>query len=156
MRMKTEQIVQVWRRDAYNGSYNKVASFHQVLADPRHLFAIDVSAYPFASPGLRITENSDNSLKSMEVSSTENESGAISAAATGLTNVNTARTTAAAACQTAIGGTLAADQAVAAAQATLDALDATASSELRLADRQVLASAQAAAKTAHAKAVGCH
>src|SRR5215469_6756563 len=83
MRIKTEQIVHIFRlnpaTDSKDSQYDEVSTFHQVLADQHNLFAVDVRAAPFASPGLHITENPDNTLKSIETTSTENESGAIDA-----------------------------------------------------------------------------
>jgi hypothetical protein len=154
LRVKTDQIVQVWQYDPDQG-YVLVAAAHQSLADPHRLFVVDVSTYPFASPGLHLTENPDNTLKSIEVSSTENQSGALAEVATGITSVTSANTTRATACQTAIGGALTADQAVATAQASLDQVPPTASDALKTAYRNVIASAQTAAMGAHARAAKC-
>ncbi|MHB9840931.1 hypothetical protein Q8F57_039620 [Paraburkholderia terrae] len=145
MRLKKPQIVEVYRLDPDSDEYKPVATSVQNLADQATLYAVDVVAAPFTSPSLHITEYSDNTPKSLQVTSSNNSSGAIDAATAGLTGVTTARSTRTASCQTSNSAVVSADQALASARASYDNLSATASPELRAAYQQILANAQAAA-----------
>jgi hypothetical protein len=159
MRIKTEQIVHIFRfnpeQDQKDLQFTEVSSSHQVLADPNRLFAVDVVSAPFSSPGLHVTENPDNTLKSIQTTSTENQAGAVDAATQALTGVTTARNAAATACQSTNTAAVTADQAAASARASYDQLPATATPQLRAAYQAVIASAQKAADYAHA-APPCH
>ena len=150
MRVATQQVVQVWHLDPQSGSYKLVAQGRQTLADQKHLYAIDVASMPFASPQLNISENPDNTPKSIEVASTENTSGAIDAATTAVTGYNTFKSGQLTSCATAKATMLTADQAVATAQASYDGLSATASQALKDAYQAVIAKAQAQAAYARA------
>lgn len=149
MRLRTAQIAQVYQLNPETDKYELVASSPQNMADQEHLYAVDVVAGPFTSPSLHIAEYSDNTPKSIQVTSSNNSSGAIDAATTGLTGVETARNTRASSCQTSNSAVLTADQALASARASYDGLSATASSQLRAAYQQVVTNAQAAADYAH-------
>jgi hypothetical protein len=160
VRIKTEYIVHVFQRnpeklESATDYFTEVASSHQVLADQQRLFAIDVTSAPFGSPGLNVQEYADNSLKSIEVTSTQNQSGAIDAVSTALTGVTTAQNQRAAACQTSNSAALQSDQALASARSSYDGLPASATPQLRAAYQQVIASAQASADFAHS-APPCH
>lgn len=155
MRIKTDQIVHIFRLNLENDQYAEVSSIHQVLADQTRLFAVDVESWPFASPGLRITENPDNTLRQIQISSTQNQSGAIDAATQGLTGVTAARNARTTACQTSNSAALTASQAVATAQGQYDQLPATATPQQRAALKQVIANAQQALDYANA-APPCH
>jgi hypothetical protein len=150
MRVANQQVVQVWHLDPKTQSYTLVAQGRQTLADQKHLYAIDVVSGPFASPQLNISENPDNTPKSIEVASTENTSGAIDAATTAITGYNTLKSGNLTACAGAKATMLTADQAVATAQASYDGLSPTATQALKDAYQQVIAKAQAQAAYAHA------
>lgn len=145
MRVKTQQIVEIWHLDPKSQTYILVAEGRQVLADQKHLYAVNVISGPFASPQLNVSENPDNTLKSIEVASTENNSGAIDAATAAVAGVSTVEGGKFTACSTANATLLSANQAVATAQAAYDALSPTASQSLKDAYQAVIAKAQAQA-----------
>jgi hypothetical protein len=96
-RLKAAQIVRTFHWDPAAQDYVEVSSTEQAFADMSRLYALDVKSYPFASPGLRITENSDNTLKEIEVTGTDNSNGGITAlnsAVTAIPSANAARVTA--------------------------------------------------------------
>lgn len=78
LRIKAEQSVAVWKL-MDNGRYEQVSVSKQTLADYKRLYAIDVTSYPFASPSLHIAANPDNTLKSMQVTGTNQSAGAVDA-----------------------------------------------------------------------------
>jgi|SRR5882672_9854575 len=166
LRLKRDQIVRVFHYDLENDKYVEVSSSHAMLAEQSQLYAVDVHTQLFASPSLHVAENPDNTLKSVQVTSSQNASGAIDAATTvvnGITTARTANTTAAAAavtakntknstCQAANAAAVSADQDLAAARAAYDQLAADATQELRDAYLQVIKSAQQASDYAHSAA----
>jgi hypothetical protein len=166
VRVKRDQLVRLYRYDVEKDAYVEVSTAHQNLADQDRLYAIDVHTQAFASPGLHISENPDNTLKSVQVTSSQNASGAIDAVTTGVTGVTTERTAARtaaatavtaqntknAACQTSNAAAVTADQALATARAAYDGLPHTATQELRDSYLQVIKSAQQAADYAHSVA----
>ncbi|MFM0347865.1 hypothetical protein [Paraburkholderia sp. RL17-347-BIC-D] len=149
MRIRTPQVAQIYQLNLETDKYELVASSPQNIADQEHLYAVDVVAGPFTSPSLHIAEYSDNTPKSIQVTSSNNSSGAIDAATTGLTSLETARNTRTSSCQSSNSAVLSADQALASARASYDGLSATASPQLRAAYLQVVTNAQAAADYAH-------
>ena len=140
MRVKTETIAHIYRFNPENSSndqlYTEVSDAKQVLANFDQLFVVDVVTWPFVSPGLHVTEYSDNTLKSINITSTENQSGIIDAATQGLTGFTTAQNAKATACQTSNTAVVTADQALASARASYDALPVTATSQLKAAYQQ--------------------
>jgi hypothetical protein len=149
MRIKTAQTVQIWHLNPDQNAYEKVDETIQVLADEQHLYSVDVVSGAFSSPQLNVTEYPDNTPKSIEVASTENPSAPIDAATTALTGVATTRNGNLTGCASARAAALSADQAVATAQASYDALPASATSQLRAAYQQVITNAQQSASFAH-------
>jgi hypothetical protein len=166
VRVKRDQIVRVFRYDPEQDTYVEVSSSHQMLADQSQLYAVDVHTQVFASPSLHVAENPDNTLKSVQVTSSQNTSGAIDAATTVVSGMTTARTTNATAaatavtaqnaknttCQTANAAAVTADQALATARSGYDQLAADATQELRDSYLQVIKSAQQASDYAHSVA----
>src|SRR5262249_31780416 len=55
VRIKTEQIIHVFRYDPEKDAYIEVSTPHQVIADQSRLYAINVVSGPFSSPSLKIT-----------------------------------------------------------------------------------------------------
>lgn len=98
VRVKTLQTVQLWRLDPEKDQYEKVSEGQMVLADQQRLYSIDVVSDLFASPGLRVSEYSDNTPKAVQVTSSENAAAQIDATNTVLSGLITTRNAAATAC----------------------------------------------------------
>jgi hypothetical protein len=85
-RVQADQVVRMYRWNVDKNVYEEVAATRAVAADLSRLYAIDVVGSSFASPSLHITENSDNTLKLMNVTSTASGAAA-SAVGTAVTGV---------------------------------------------------------------------
>lgn len=153
MRLKTEQVVQVWRLNPEKNKYEQVMESRQTLADQTRLYALNVKTGLFASPGLKITQYADNTPKSIQVTSSQNAAGAIDAATTVATGIGAARSGAATAansdanaCQAARAALNAANTALTTAQKAHDEalINPAASAELKEAYAQAVKDAQAA------------
>lgn len=152
MRLKAEQIVEVWRLDPEKAVYKQVFVTRQMMADQTRLYAMDVKTGPFASPGLRVQLYADNTPKSIQVASSLNAAGAVDAATSAMTTATTlrngqvsARNADATACQTARAQVIVANTAVQAAQKAYDDNKSAASPELRDAYQQAITDAKLAA-----------
>lgn len=143
-RIKTQQIVHVFKYDPNKDSYTEVAVIQQLLPDQTKLYALNFQGDLFATRALNVSENSDNTLKSMEVSSTSTDSTLIDTANSTLTGITGAEAAKKTAGLTSSNAVLTADQAVITAQNNLDGLATTASDATRAAYQQALASAKKA------------
>jgi hypothetical protein len=116
-RIQSEQIVRVYAWDLDKKEYKVVASYKQIGADLSRLYVLDVAGSDFASPSLHITQNADNTLKLVGVTSNASGSTAnsVGTALSGIAKAQSDKATA----------QLTSDTAVATAQKNLrDALDA--------------------------------
>ena len=157
-RVQADQTMRIYNWNAEKGEYVEVASSRQFMADYSRLYAIDVRGSTFASPSLHITENPDNTLKLMNVTSTASAAAA-NAVGTAISGVAKAQTDRA-------SGILNAQTAVATAQKNLrDALNSLAglpsntSAEVRASFQATVTTAQqqlnAACASATAAGSGC-
>lgn len=118
-RVPADQMVRIFKWNAEKEIYEEQAATHRVSVDYTRLYAINVSGDTFASPALHITENPDNTLQLMNVTSSADASAA-NALGTAVSGALTAKTTQA-------NNVLTAQTNVAAAQMALrDAVDALA------------------------------
>jgi hypothetical protein len=91
-RVPAEQVVRIFKWNPEKEIYEEQAATRQVSVDYTRLYAINVSGEAFASPALHITENPDNTLQLMNVTSSADASAA-NAVGTAASGVLTAKTT---------------------------------------------------------------
>jgi len=103
-RVPTDQVVRIFRWDFVNRKYKEVSSSRQTMADYSRLYVIDVRGSSFASPSLHISENPDNTLKSMNVTSTASAAAAsaLGTAVAGIAKAQTDKSNAALTANTAV------------------------------------------------------
>lgn len=150
-RVSVDQKLTIYRLKDDTDDYEEVSVSQHRLADQSRLYAINFSGGVFASRSLKVSQNPDNTLKTMALTTTDQTSAiieALSGAASGLTGADTSKRTAALNSAKAI---VEADKAVRDAQKDLDALPAATSAETRAIYERILESAKqqgAAARTA--------
>ena len=152
-RVKSQQVIHIFKYDEVTDKYNEVAVVQQLLTEQSKLYALNYRGDVFANRGLNISENADNTLKSMEVSSTSGgTSSLIDSATTTLTGVTSAENTKKAANLTTATAVVTADNAVTTAQTALDGLPSTISPDARSTYQNALESAKRADNAARISA----
>ena len=76
-RLSTDHEVRVYRLKDDDDSYALVAVSKQRLADTSRLFAMNYQGMTFATNSLKVVQNGDNTLKSVQVTSTDSTPGTI-------------------------------------------------------------------------------
>jgi len=146
--------VRVYRLKDDDDSYTLVAVSKQRLADTSRLFAVNYQGMTFATNSLKVVQNSDNTLKSVQVTSTDNTPGTIDSLTGAVSSARAADVAQKAAALAAAKGVVDADKAVRDAQKELDALPSTTSAETRALYEKLLESAKQQAAVARAAAGG--
>jgi hypothetical protein len=149
-RLTADQTVSIYRLEDDKDEYKLVSETNQRLADQRRLYAISIKGDTFATRSLHVVLNGDNTLSKVELSSSDTSGAVVDSLTGALAAKTTADNAKKAAGLTNANAILAADKAVADAQAALDALPATTTAETRALYEQILASAKQAAAAARA------
>lgn len=143
-RLSVDQKVMIYQLNNKTDEYELMSSTVQRLADPSRLYAVNFSGGPFATKGLKVSQYPDNTLKLVQMNSTNNAPAAIDAV-TSVLSAEATRNSAAVANAKAV---VDADKAVRDAQKELDALPVGTSAETRALYEMILASAKQQALTA--------
>ncbi|RZL04171.1 MAG: hypothetical protein EOP36_01680 [Rubrivivax sp.] len=151
-RVYTDHQVSIYVLSDEEDTYEKVSKSTQRLADMNRLFALNYSGGPFATNQLKVVENSDNTLKSMGLTSTDTSDKTIDAITSAVNGQTSAQAAKKANALTAAKAVVDADKAVRDAQKDLDALPSTASAETRALYERILESAKQQATAARAAA----
>lgn len=147
-RIHTDHRVTIFGLSDDSDKYTKLAQSTQRLADMNRLFAINYSGGPFATNMLKVVQNSDNTLKSMALASTDTSDKTIDAITSAVTGNAAKKTAAVTSAKAVVEG----DKAVRDAQKELDALPNTASTDTRALYERILESAKEQAAAARAAA----
>ncbi len=150
-RIRTLQAARVFVRD-YQGNYQEVSRAAGMLTDFARTYALDVRSGPFASPSLTLQMNADNTLKSVQVSGTDETPGAIDAATTAATGIQALDKASATDKLARAQAVLTANNAVVSAEAALNALSPTTSPETRQVYQDSVDAAKRAAAIAREQA----
>lgn len=149
-RIAADHVVEIWQLKDDEDDYTIVAVAQQRMADSSRLFSMNYEGGPFGSRFLKVVQNADNTLKSVQITSTDTTSqtlDSLSSTLTGFTTADAAKKTAALAGAKSM---VEADKAVRDAQKDLDALPATTSAETRAIYERILDSAKQQAAAARA------
>lgn len=147
-RVTADHQVTIFVLSDESDKYTKVAASKQRLADQNRLFAMNYSGGPFATNTLKVVHNSDATLKSMSLTSSDTSDKTIDAITSAVTGNATKKTAAVASAKAVVE----ADKAVRDAQKELDELPSTASAERRALQERILESAKEQAAAARAAA----
>jgi hypothetical protein len=153
-RLSTDHEVLVYRLKDDEDEYTLVASSRQRLADTTRLYAMNYKGSTFATNSLKVVQNADNTLKSVQVTSTDSTPGTIDSLTSAVGSVKAAETAQKAAALAAAKAVVEADKAVRDAQKELDALASTTAPETRALYEKLLESAKQQAAVARAAAGG--
>jgi vacuolar-type H+-ATPase subunit H len=151
-RMTTDKEVLVYRLNDEANTYTLVAKGQQRLADTTKLFVINYEGMVFASNSLKVSQNPDNTMKSMQVTSVDSTASTIDAASSAISSFRNAETAQKNAAVTAAKAVADADKAVRDAQKDLDGLPSSTSAETRALYEKLLESAKQQAAMARAAA----
>lgn len=151
-RVSVEQDLMVYRLKDDADEYELVSVTRKQFVDMSRLYSINFKGDTFASRSLKVGHYPDNTLKSMQLVSTDATPATIEAVSGAISGVNTAEATRKTTALTNAKAVVDADKAVRDAQKDLDALPPGTSEETRGIYQRILDSAKQQAAAARAAA----
>ena len=141
-RVKQQYVTHIYKLDEDKDAYSEVSRSLQLFPNLEKLYTISFQGDLFATRSIQVGENSDNTLKSIQVTSTNNTSALLDAVNSGFSGVTKAEADKKALQLTNDKAALDAIKAVKDAQKDLDSLSATASADTVYAYQQAVIAAK--------------